>query len=370
LGRTDNVATITLTPGYKQFEAFSSEAELDDPMDDPIALPSGIISDDDDDDPATVPATSQPTWTRAWDPPREVPTHTPTTTTVDFDLNGPPNTSSEGENHTPNVIIDVEEQDKQPVNDMAELLMLHYKYGHISMKKLQEMAKQGIIPKRLTKCRIPTCSACLYSKATKRPWRNKTTKTDQNDNAPTKPGQVVSVDQLVSPTPGLIAQMSGFLTTKRYKYATVYVDQYSRYGFIFLQKTASGQETVEGKAAFESMARRQGIRIQNYHADNGIFKAHEWIESCKKEGQGLTFAGVNAHHQNGVAERRIRELQELARTMLIHANKRWADSVTANLWPYAIRMAQEAVNNTPSLQDKERRSPIELFTGTKVASNI
>jgi hypothetical protein len=27
LGRTDNVATITLTPGYKQFEAFSSEAE-------------------------------------------------------------------------------------------------------------------------------------------------------------------------------------------------------------------------------------------------------------------------------------------------------------------------------------------------------
>ena len=60
LGRTDNVATITLTPGYKQFEAFSSEAELDDPMGDPIALPSGIISDDDD-DPATVPATSQPT---------------------------------------------------------------------------------------------------------------------------------------------------------------------------------------------------------------------------------------------------------------------------------------------------------------------
>jgi hypothetical protein len=138
--------------------------------------------------------------------------------------------------------------------------------------------------------------------------------------------------------------MSGFLTMMRYKYATVYVDQYSRYGFIFLQKTASGQETVEGKAAFESMARRQGIRIQNYHADNGIFKAHEWIESCKKEGQGLTFAGV--------AERRIRELQELARTMLIHANKRWADRVTANLWPYAIRIAQEAVNNTPSLQDE------------------
>jgi hypothetical protein len=32
----------------------------------------------------------------------------------------------------------------------------------------------------------------------------------------------------------------------------------------------------------------------------------------------MTSAGVNAHHQNGIAERRIRELQELARTTLIY----------------------------------------------------
>jgi hypothetical protein len=83
----------------------------------------------------------------------------------------------------------------------------------------------------------------------------------------------------------------------------------------------------------------------------------------------MSYAGVNAHHQNGVAERRIRELQELARAMLIHANFRWKDSVTANLWPYAIRMASDAVNNTPSFQDPARRAPIEMFTGSKVVSN-
>jgi hypothetical protein len=126
---------------------------------------------------------------------------------------------------------------------------------------------------------------------------------------------------------------------------------------------------VEGKQAFESVARRMGIKIENYHADNGIFKAHEWVTACKNEGQGLSFAGVNAHHQNGMAERRIRDLQDLARTMLIHASKRWPDSVTANLWPYAMRMAQEAINNTPSLQDMQRRCPIELFSGSKVVSN-
>ena len=136
-----------------------------------------------------------------------------------------------------------------------------------------------------------------------------------------------------------------------------------------LQKTASAEETVKGKKAFEAMAQRQGIRIENYHADNGVFKAHVWVEACESESQGITYAGVNAHHQNGVAERRIRELKELARAMLIHANSRWKGKVTANFWPYAIRMASDAVNHTPSFQDPARRTPIEIFAGSKVASN-
>jgi hypothetical protein len=59
----------------------------------------------------------------------------------------------------------------------------------------------------------------------------------------------------------------------RCKYATIYVDQYSRFGFVYLQKTASAEETVKGKKAFEAMSRRHGVTIENYHANNGIFKA-------------------------------------------------------------------------------------------------
>ena len=36
--------------------------------------------------------------------------------------------------------------------------------------------------------------------------------------------------------------------------------------------------------------------------------------------------------------------------------------VTANLWPYALRMANTVYNVTPSLQDKERRSPDQQFS--------
>jgi transposase InsO family protein len=131
----------------------------------------------------------------------------------------------------------------------------------------------------------------------------------------------VSVDQLVSPTPGLIAQISGFLlTTKRYRYATVYMDNYSNLSFVWLLKTATAAETVEDKQAFETYCSSHGVQVQHHHADNGIFNAFEWKAACTGKGQGLSFAGVNAHHQNGKAERRIGLLQEQTRTMLIHAN--------------------------------------------------
>ncbi len=326
LGKRDNVATFYLASGFEKFRAFCCEAALDDTNQEAIAMPSGLVSDDEDEREEPAVPTRSNAWRRDSDTP-ETPTGAPT-----IDLNGPSYTPSTGETKTAqaptsehqkttgqpkitdmdsqkttNVNFIHDEKDRQPANDLAQLLAIHHQFGHISMRKIQETAKQGIIPRRLAKCRIPTCLACLYSKATKRPWRNKPrTRSDDDETQPTKPGEVVSVDQLVSPTPGLIAQMNGFLTTKRYRYATVYVDQYSRLGFIYLQKTATAEETVEGKRVFKAYASRHGVKIRNYHADNGIFKAYKWMDACKIDGQGMTFAAVNAHHQNGIAERRIR----------------------------------------------------------------
>ena len=205
----------------------------------------------------------------------------------------------------------------------------------------------------------------------KRPWRSKKAKDyDENrDHTSLKPGEKVAVDQLVSPTPGFIAQMTGKLTTKRYKYATVYVDIASRYGYVHLQKSADAEETVQGKAIFESHMASMGVKIRGYHADNGIFRAHKWVNSCRLMQQTLTFAGVNAHHQNGYAERRIRELQETARAMLIHANRKWPGNVSTNLWPYALRMASEVYNNTPCFQLEENKTPLQHVSNSDVMIN-
>jgi hypothetical protein len=111
------------------------------------------------------------------------------------------------------------------------------------------------------------------------------------------------------------------------------------------------------------------VSIQGYHADNGIFKAYKWVTACRNKGQALSFAGVNAHHQNGIAEQKIRSLQELARNMFVHANKLWPKAVTANLWPYAIRMANDVLNETPNMQDKIKRTAQQIFSQTNIQVN-
>jgi len=179
---------------------------------------------------------------------------------ISFNLDGPSNA-----------------QGKEKPSDTAELLKLHHRFGHILFKRLQEMAKQGTVPTQLAKCPISVCTAFMFAKATKRKWRTKTKLAGDEVEKASRPGQVVSVNQMVSSTPGLIAQMTGFLINKRY-------DQFSRHGFVYLQKTASAEETLKGKTFFKMHAQLHGVRVDHYHADNSIFKAHAWVDACKQAG--------------------------------------------------------------------------------------
>jgi hypothetical protein len=169
--------------------------------------------------------------------------------------------------------------------------------------------------------------------------------------------------------PGLIAQLRGTPTTKRYLCATVFVDHFSGHGYVYLQKSTSAEETVEAKLAYEAHVATIGVNVVHYHGDNGVFADNKFRQSVREKRQTLSFCGVNAHFQNGLAEKRIRDSTELARTMLIHASRRWPSAVNAHLWPYALRHAFEAINCTPSLKRKDGKSPMQLFSGSDVDVN-
>ena len=84
--------------------------------------------------------------------------------------------------------------------------------------------------------------------------------------------------------------------------------------------------------------------------------------------QTISYCGVNAHHQNGVAEKRIRDLQELSRTSVMHAQQRWSNAIISNLWTFALEMANEVHQYMPSL--KYSISPLEKFSQVAVRPKI
>jgi hypothetical protein len=177
------------------------------------------------------------------------------------------------------------------------------------------------------------------------------------------PWECVSVDQMESSTAGFIGQLKGaILMTLRYKYATVFVNLYSNYTYVYLHAKITSDETVKAKKAFELHAESFGVKIKQYHADNGRFQDIAFKIHCEQQGQTLTFFGVTAHFQNGRAECRIRGLQDGVRTSLLHAIKKWPNAITINLWPYAMRYANDVNNHVPVKGCDQ--SPLELFGST------
>jgi Reverse transcriptase (RNA-dependent DNA polymerase) len=345
-----NVATLWSRPGYTKSNAFLAAALVEKPV--CYEVVTDDEGDGDEDDLSIATKEDEPSIGREGIPRLSV--H-PTTT---FDL--------DGKGLTPARLVEPD-LDLQ-LDASSELLRLHHRLSHIPMSRLQAMAREGVVKRRLAHCRVPTCQACLYGKATRKPWQSKKAKDEPKSISATAPGGCVSVDQLESTTPGLIGQMKGILTKQRYTVATVFVDQYSDLSYVHLQPSTSAADTIQAKRAFELYASTHGVKILHYHADNGRFADNAWRKDVRDNQQRLTFCGVNAHHQNGRAEKRIRDLQDMARTSLIHAQRRWPKAINAHLWPYALRKANESLNNT--IHRDRSETALEKFSGVKVRVNI
>ena len=356
LDPTTNVGLTTTAPGARSFRAFCVTLERPETKQESI-FTTHIIPDDEDEsfqpqDPVESPHSADdnqdvvplPVQDEAFTPPQ--------TTVVDV---GP--------------ITHVIPDDPEPksMEPQDELLRWHYRLGHLPFDRVKQLADKGQLPKRLLTCHTPFCAACQYGKMTKRPWRVKGEDKGTAKTA-TYPGQVVSVDQLESTSPGFIAQLKGALTQQRYRYATVFVDQFSRYTYVYLQKRITSQETVMAKHAFERAAAQLGVTIKHYHADNGRFADNAFIQDCEANRQILSYCGVNAHFQNGIAERRIWDLQERTRTSMLYAMNKWRKMVIINLWPYAMRHANDVANATP--RKGQELSPLEMFSRVEIAPKL
>ena len=186
------------------------------------------------------------------------------------------------------------------------MMDLHCKMNHIPFSALIRMAESGHINKRLAKVkdRIPVCLSCTFGMSHWRPWRSKGKPGTIRSEDEIEPGVCVSVDQLVSAQPGLIPQMSGYLTNLRIWGATVFVDHFSDYVYVALMRDLSLSETLNAKASFERYADQGRTSVQKYRADNGRFADKGFQDAVKNSNQKITYCAVGAHHQNDITERK------------------------------------------------------------------
>jgi hypothetical protein len=161
----------------------------------------------------------------------------------------------------------------------------HYCLGHLPFVQLKQLAKNGEIPRKLAKTTPPRCAGCLFGAMTKVPWRTKGNESGKQVFKATRPGQVVSVDQMESTQPGFVGQLKGRLTKQRYKAATVFVDHFSGLRYIHMMTSTSSNETIKAKLAFEQFAANHFVNIEHYHADNGRFANNAFIDHCSQRQQ-------------------------------------------------------------------------------------
>ena len=246
-----------------------------------------------------------------------------------------------------------------------ELLRWHNRLGHIGMRKVQFLMRTGILAtseatRRLhaATCKLtnlPLCSACQFGKQRCRPEPGKITTIVRERDGALKdrrllPRQTVSVDHFVCSTMGRLFTSRGCSKdADMYTGGAIYVDMATNLVHVEFQRHLNTHKTLAATAEFEWMCLDAGVIPQEYLSDNGsAFTSKEYMTHLRQFSQISRFAGVGAHHHNGVAEHVIQTIMSIARTMMLHAAIHWPDMADPSLWPMAVQHAVFLHNHVPS----------------------
>ncbi|CAI7863477.1 unnamed protein product, partial [Closterium sp. NIES-53] len=146
------------------------------------------------------------------------------------------------------------------------------------------------------------------------------------------------------------------------RYFLLVVDDYSRYTTVFpLRSKGEVTEVLIDWIRAARFRLRESFgsdfRVLRLHSDRGgEFSSARLGAFCRAQGIRQTFTLPSSPQQNGIAERRIGMVMDVARTSMIHA------AAPHFLWPFAVQYAAHQLNLQPRVSLKET-SPTLLWTG-------
>ncbi|CAI7855297.1 unnamed protein product [Closterium sp. NIES-53] len=148
----------------------------------------------------------------------------------------------------------------------------------------------------------------------------------------------------------------------RERYFLLVVDDYTQYTTVFPLRSKG--EVVDVLIPWIRAVRLQlrerfcqDLPVLRLHSDRGgEFSSDLLRDFCRREGILQLFTLPDSPQQNGIAERRIGLVMEVARTSMIHA------AAPHFLWPFAVRYAAHQLNLWPRVSLPET-SPTLRWTG-------
>ncbi|KAG9458307.1 hypothetical protein H6P81_002815 [Aristolochia fimbriata] len=219
---------------------------------------------------------------------------------------------------------------------LDDSLLWHLRLGHVNVNKLHRMVSSGLLPKLHNELR--TCENCLSSKMARLPF-----------------GKGERVQNLLEVIHSDICGPLNVKTHRGMSYFITFIDDYSRYGYIYLisKKSEALDKFKEFKVEVENQL---GRTIKILKSDRGgEYTSDLFDEFCKANGICHQFTLPYTPQQNGVAERRNRTLLEMVRCMLNHS------MLGTQFWGEALDTATYILNRV--LCKTTKTTPYELWTG-------
>ncbi|CAI7840868.1 unnamed protein product, partial [Closterium sp. NIES-53] len=211
-----------------------------------------------------------------------------------------------------------------------QTLLWHHRLGHLSVPRLRGMHSRLLVsglPRSLPPLPplpAPPCLPCVEGRQRAAPHSSSFPLT-------TAPLQTLHMD-VWGP-----ARVSG---QSRERYFLLVIDDYSRYTTVF---------------PLRSMG--QDLPVLRLHSDRGgEFSSNLLRDFFRGEGILQTFTLPDSPQQNGIAERRIGLVMEVARTSMIHA------AALHFLWPFAVQYATHQLILWPHVS-LPKTSPTLHWTG-------
>ena len=225
----------------------------------------------------------------------------------------------------------------------------HKRLGHISKTRVERLVSDGILDS-LDFTDFDVCIACIKGKQTKMKKLGANRTKDVLEFIHTN---------ICGPFP--TASWNG------QQYFISFIDDYSRYGYLFLihEKSQSLDVFKTFKAEVENQLNK---RIKCVRSDRGgeYYGRYDgsgeqrpgpfakFLEEC---GIVPQYTMPGSPSMNGVAERRNRTLKDMVRSMISHS------SLPESLWGEALKTAAYILNRVPT--KAAAKTPYELWTGRK-----